>query len=106
MLDVRRLRLLRELSIRGTLAEVAEALQYSPSSVSQQLALLEKEVGVELLRKTGRRVQLTPQAEVLVAQHPALEVLQRQWESLGRVLRGFADRRPHQCRKKKISKKN
>jgi DNA-binding transcriptional LysR family regulator len=67
MLDVRRLRLLRELSIRGTLAEVAEALQYSPSSVSQQLALLEKEVGVELLRKTGRRVQLTPQAEVLVA---------------------------------------
>ncbi|CAM3241263.1 HTH-type transcriptional regulator GltC [Arthrobacter ulcerisalmonis] len=67
MLDVRRLRLLRELSIRGTLAEVAEALQYSPSSVSQQLALLEKEAGVELLRKTGRRVQLTPQAEVLVA---------------------------------------
>jgi DNA-binding transcriptional LysR family regulator len=66
MLDVRRLRLLRELKIRGTLAEVAEALQYSPSSVSQQLALLEKEAGVELLRKTGRRVQLTPQAEVLV----------------------------------------
>ena len=60
MLDVRRLRLLRELKIRGTLAEVAEALQYSPSSVSQQLALLEKEAGVELLRKTGRRVQLTP----------------------------------------------
>ena len=55
MLDVRRLRLLRELKIRGTLAEVADALQYSPSSVSQQLALLEKEVGVELLRKTGRR---------------------------------------------------
>ncbi len=49
------------------MAEVAEALQYSPSSVSQQLALLEKEAGVELLRKTGRRVQLTPQAEVLVA---------------------------------------
>ena len=72
MLDVRRLRLLRELSIRGTLAEVAEALQYSPSSVSQQLALLEKEVGVELLRKTGRRVQLTPQAEVLVAHTASL----------------------------------
>src|SRR5687768_1370220 len=72
MLDLRRLRLLRELSIRGTLAEVAEALQYSPSSVSQQLALLEKEVGVELLRKTGRRVQLTPQAEVLVAHTASL----------------------------------
>ena len=45
MLDLRRLRLLRELKLRGTLADVAAALNYSPSSVSQQLALLEKEVG-------------------------------------------------------------
>lgn len=66
MLEIRRLRLLRELSIRGTLAEVADALAYSPSSVSQQLALLEKEVGAELLRKSGRRVILTPEALVLV----------------------------------------
>lgn len=67
MLDVRRLRLLRELQVRGTLAGVAEALSYSPSAVSQQLSLLEKEVGVELLRASGRRVVLTPQAEILVA---------------------------------------
>jgi DNA-binding transcriptional LysR family regulator len=67
MLDVRRLRLLRELQIRGTLAGVAEALSFSPSAVSQQLSLLEKEVGVELLRTSGRRVVLTPQAEILVA---------------------------------------
>jgi DNA-binding transcriptional LysR family regulator len=66
MLDVRRLRLLRELKIRGTLAAVAEALAYSPSAVSQQLAILEQEAGVPLLSKSGRRVQLTPQAEVLV----------------------------------------
>lgn len=66
MLDVRRLRLLYELKIRGTLAEVADAMKYSPSSVSQQLTLLEKEAGVKLLRKSGRRVQLTPQAEILV----------------------------------------
>ncbi|TFB87457.1 LysR family transcriptional regulator [Cryobacterium algoricola] len=66
MLDIRRLRLLRELKIRGTLAGVAEALSYSPSAVSQQLALLEKETGVELLHKVGRRVQLTAQAEILV----------------------------------------
>lgn len=72
MLEIRRLRLLRELSIRGTLAEVAEALAYSPSSVSQQLALLEKETGVELLRKSGRGVLLTPQAQVLVAHTEAL----------------------------------
>ena len=67
MLDLRRLRLLRELKIRGTIAAVAEALSYSPSSVSQQLAILESEAGVPLLAKSGRRVQLTPQAEVLVA---------------------------------------
>ncbi|WP_026555859.1 LysR family transcriptional regulator [Arthrobacter sp. 35W] len=78
MLDVRRLRLLRELKIRGTLAEVAQALAYTPSAVSQQLALLEKEAGVELLRKSGRRVLLTAQAEILVA-HTAeiLESLER-----------------------------
>lgn len=66
MLDVRRLRMLRELKIRGTLAGVAEALAYSPSAVSQQLALLEREAGVVLLKKVGRRVQLTSQAEILV----------------------------------------
>ncbi|MBB5643347.1 DNA-binding transcriptional LysR family regulator [Cryobacterium roopkundense] len=58
---------MRELKIRGTLAGVAEALAYSPSAVSQQLALLEKEAGVELLQRVGRRVKLTPQAEILVA---------------------------------------
>ncbi|SKB08860.1 LysR substrate-binding domain-containing protein [Aeromicrobium choanae] len=78
MLDVRRLRLLRELQIRGTLASVAAALHQSPSSVSQQLSLLEQEVGVELLRKVGRRVQLTPQAEILVEHTSAvLERLER-----------------------------
>ncbi|MHB1234562.1 MAG: LysR family transcriptional regulator [Microbacteriaceae bacterium] len=66
MLDIRRLRLLRELQIRGTLAAVAEALNYTPSAVSQQLALLEREAGIPLLRKSGRRVQLTAQAEILV----------------------------------------
>lgn len=72
MLDVRRLSLLRELKIRGTLAGVAEALAYSPSSVSQQLAVLEKEAGVPLLQKSGRRVQLTAQAEILVEHTTAL----------------------------------
>src|SRR4029453_7023151 len=64
--DVRRPRLLRELSVRGTIAEVAAALHQSPSSVSQQLAQLEKEVGVALLRKAGRRGQPHPQAQLLV----------------------------------------
>lgn len=67
MLDVRRLVILRELAVRGTLAAVAQALSYSPSAVSQQLSQLERETGMVLLRKAGRGVQLTPQAEVLVA---------------------------------------
>ncbi|OMH23983.1 LysR family transcriptional regulator [Tersicoccus phoenicis] len=66
MLDLKRLRLLRELQIRGTIAAVAEAERYSPSSVSAQLALLEREAGVPLLRRAGRRVVLTAQAETLV----------------------------------------
>ncbi|MEU1545253.1 LysR substrate-binding domain-containing protein [Nocardia sp. NPDC005745] len=66
MLDVRKLRLLRELSHRETIAGVAEALAYTPSAVSQQLAALEREAGVALLTRTGRRVTLTPAAVALV----------------------------------------
>ncbi len=78
MLDVRRLVLLRELSIRGTIAAVAEAVNFTPSAVSQQLAALEREAGVPLLRKAGRRLQLTPQAEVLVqAAGHVLDVLEQ-----------------------------
>ncbi|MFC4127994.1 LysR family transcriptional regulator [Nocardia rhizosphaerae] len=66
MLDVRKLRLLRELAHRGTIAAVAEALSYTPSAVSQQLTALEREAGVSLLRRTGRRVTLTPAAQLLV----------------------------------------
>ncbi|GAB2480685.1 LysR family transcriptional regulator [Jatrophihabitans fulvus] len=67
MLDVRRLRLLHEVHVRGTIAAVASALHLSPSAVSQQLSQLEKEAGHPLLRRAGRRLQLTPQGEVLVA---------------------------------------
>ncbi|MFB8393416.1 LysR family transcriptional regulator [Streptomyces yangpuensis] len=66
MLDVRRLRLLRELARRGTIAAVAEALSFSPSAVSQQLGVLEREAGLPLLERTGRRVRLTPAGENLV----------------------------------------
>lgn len=67
MLDVRRLLLLRELATRGTMAAVADALLYSPSAVSQQLTLLERETGATLLIRSGRGVQLSPQADILVA---------------------------------------
>jgi DNA-binding transcriptional LysR family regulator len=65
MLDVRRLHLLLELTRRGTITAVAEALAYTPSAVSQQLAALEREAGVPLLERTGRKVALTPAGTVL-----------------------------------------
>ena len=67
MFELRRLRLLHELALRGTIAEVAASLSYSPSTVSQQLALLEREAGVPLLEPDGRRLRLTPQGRMLAA---------------------------------------
>ena len=90
MLDLHRLRLLRELKHRGTLAAVAEALSYSPSSISQQLSVLEREAGVPLLEPAGRRVRLTPQAEILVAHTEAvLERLERAEADLAASLEGI-----------------
>lgn len=66
--DLRRLRMLRELEERRTVAAVATALGYTPSAISQQLGVLEKEVGVRLLQKAGRGVRLTD-AGRLLSQH-------------------------------------
>lgn len=59
MLDVRRLRLLRDLSVHGTVTAVAEARNLSGPAVSQQLAALEREAGVALMEKHGRVLRLT-----------------------------------------------
>ena len=72
MLDLHRLRLLHELHARGTIAAVADALQFTPSAVSQQLAVLEREAGVDLLEPAGRGVRLTDAALVLVGHAGAL----------------------------------
>ncbi|MCO1656946.1 LysR family transcriptional regulator [Pseudonocardia humida] len=91
MLDVRRLRLLRELSHRGTIAAVAEALVLTPSAVSQQLAVLERETGVPLLERSGRRVVLTPAARTLVRHtEVVLDRLERAGAELVRARQGLA----------------
>lgn len=72
MLELRRLRLLKELHERGTIAAVADALQFTPSAVSQQLAMLERETGVRLLERSGRSVRLTDPALVLAEHAGAL----------------------------------
>lgn len=66
MLGVWRLQLLREISRRGSIKAAAEAMSITPSAVSQQLAILEREAGVPLLEKSGRRVRLTDAAALLV----------------------------------------
>ncbi|MFI7067465.1 LysR substrate-binding domain-containing protein [Kribbella sp. NPDC050124] len=68
MLNLHRLRLLVELERRGRISDVAQALSYSASSVSQQLKLLESEAGVPLLEPVGRGVRLTSAGQGL-AQH-------------------------------------
>ncbi len=67
MLDLHRLLLLRELEARGTVAAAAQALGYTPSAVSQQLAVLEREAGVALTQRAGRGLRLTDAGHVLAA---------------------------------------
>lgn len=64
-MDVRRLNLLRELSERGSVTAVAEALHLTPSAVSQQLKALEREAGVPLTERSGRGLALTSNGRVL-----------------------------------------
>jgi DNA-binding transcriptional LysR family regulator len=72
MVDLRRLRALRALADRGTLAAAADTLHLTPSAVSQQLAALEREIGHALLEPAGRTVRLTPAAVVLLEHADAM----------------------------------
>ncbi|MEV0947303.1 LysR family transcriptional regulator [Rhodococcus sp. NPDC049939] len=65
-MDVNRLRILRELADRGTVAATAQALSMTPSAVSQQLKILSREAGVGLLEPDGRRLRLTDAGQALV----------------------------------------
>jgi len=65
-MDLKRLQFLREVAARGTISAAAEALGYTPSAVSQQLSVLETEMGTALLERQGRNVILTPAGEALV----------------------------------------
>jgi DNA-binding transcriptional LysR family regulator len=66
MLDVRRLRVLREVAARGSFSAAAEALSYTQSAVSQQVAALEREAGTRLVERGARGVRLTDAGRALV----------------------------------------
>ena len=66
MLDVRRLRVLREVASRGSFSSAADALHFTQSAVSQQIAALEREAGMTLVERNARGVRLTEAGEALV----------------------------------------
>jgi DNA-binding transcriptional LysR family regulator len=66
MLDVKRLKVLREVAACGSFSAAAEALAYTQSAVSQQIATLEREAGTVLVDRSARGVSLTDAGEALV----------------------------------------
>ncbi|MFD7033050.1 LysR substrate-binding domain-containing protein [Streptomyces sp. NPDC059917] len=64
--DIKKLRILRTLAERGTVTATAEALNMTPSAVSQQLTNLARQLGVGLLEAQGRRVRLTDAAHLVL----------------------------------------
>src|ERR687884_1286241 len=66
MLDVKRLRVLREVANRGSFSGAAESLSYTQSAVSQQIAALERECATKLLERGPRGVRLTDAGRALV----------------------------------------
>ena len=66
-LDIGRLRLLHEVGVRGSIAAAARSVGLTPSAVSQQLAVLEREAGTVLLDRSPRGVELTGAGHALAA---------------------------------------
>lgn len=72
MLDVRRLRVLVEVSRRSSFSAAAEALSFTQPSVSRQIAALEREAGTRLVERDARSVRLTQAGEIVVAHAEAI----------------------------------
>src|SRR5918996_3998756 len=72
MLDVRRMRVLREVALRGSFSAAAEALSFTQSADSQQIAALEREAGAVLVQRSARGVRLTDAGEALVRHAEAI----------------------------------
>jgi DNA-binding transcriptional LysR family regulator len=87
-LGLRRLRILREVASRGGVTAAAEALHYSPSGVSQQLAALEKEVGAPLFERLGRGLRITDVGRVLLEHADVLLTAERAAQAAVEDVRG------------------
>jgi molybdate transport repressor ModE-like protein len=72
MLDVKRMRILKEVADRGSFSAAAEHLSYTQSAVSQQIAALEREAGTQLVTRGSRGIRLTEAGEALVRHADAI----------------------------------
>ena len=72
MLDVRRMKVLREVAAQGSFSAAAEALNFTQSAVSQHVAALERETGTQLVERLSRGVRLTEAGAVLVEHADAI----------------------------------
>jgi DNA-binding transcriptional LysR family regulator len=72
MLDVRRMRVLREVAAHGSFSAAAEALSFTQSAVSQQVAALEREAGAKLVERGARGIRLTAAGQALVSHADAI----------------------------------
>ena len=93
MLDLRRLQVFREVANRGSFSAAALALAYTQSSVSEHVAVLERDLGVTLLDRSSRPVRPTD-AGSLVLRHadPLLDQAAAIEEDLAALTRGDAGR--------------
>src|SRR4051795_1972948 len=86
MLDVRRMRVLREVAVRGSFSAAAEALSFTQSAISQQIAALEREAGAVLVERSARGVRLTDAGAALVTHTDAilarLDAAERELEAI------------------------
>src|SRR4029450_8259546 len=72
MIDVKRLKVLREVAQQGSFSAAGEALGYTQSAVSQQIAALEREAGTTLVERNARGVRLTDAGRALVEHADAI----------------------------------
>ena len=72
MLDVKRIKVFREVAVCGSFSAAAESLSFTQSAVSQQVAALERETGTQLLDRTPRGVRPTESGRALLAHADAI----------------------------------
>jgi DNA-binding transcriptional LysR family regulator len=72
MIEISRLRSFRDLVYHGSFSATAAARSYTPSAISQQIALLERDVGLKLVERGSRGIRLTEAGKVLLPHAEAI----------------------------------